>query len=81
MSEPDISAKQTALPNVKPAKPDEKAAADVTINEGLSKIFEAGEALTPEQVDALAEQAKTAAKQSQDAHDNKNAQLDTAKDR
>ncbi len=80
MTEPDTSAKNPAAPSAKPADHDEKAPADVTISEGLSKIFEAGEALTPEQVDALAEQAKTAAKQSQEARDNKNAQLDTPKD-
>lgn len=81
MTQPDISAKNAAKGDVSPVEPDVKAPADVTISEGLDKIFEAGEALTSEQVDAMAEQAKAAAKQSQDARDDKHAQLDTSKDR
>jgi hypothetical protein len=44
---------------------------EVTINEGLAKINEAEEALTPEQVDAMAEKAKQAAKDSQAERENK----------
>ncbi|MEA9391372.1 hypothetical protein SJI19_12600 [Acerihabitans sp. TG2] len=81
MTEPDISAKNAAKGDVKPTAQHEKAPAEVTVSEGLHKIFEADAALTPEQVDAMAEQAKAAAKQSQDARDDKQAQLDTTKDR
>ncbi len=76
MSEP----KTAGVTDPKPATVDGKKPEDVTISEGLSKIFEAGEELTPEQIDAMAEQSKNAAKQSQDARDNKNAQIESGKD-
>jgi len=54
----------------KPTAPAEKKPEDVTVSEGLAKILEADALLTPEQEDALAEKAKQAAKESQDAHNN-----------
>lgn len=75
MTEP-TAAGQPASPTAAPA---ETPAAEVTISEGLSKIFAAGELLTEAQVNEMAEQAKAAAKQSQETRDNKNAQLDSAK--
>ncbi|NDL64044.1 hypothetical protein [Acerihabitans arboris] len=65
----------------KPQSADAQKPGDVTISQGLGKLFEAGEELTEEQTDAMAEQAKAAAKKSQAERDNKNEQIASGKDK
>ncbi|TCV93006.1 hypothetical protein [Biostraticola tofi] len=52
---------------------------DVTLDEGLAKVLEAGEQLSEEHVDAMAEQAKEAARKNEQAVQAKHEQLDNSR--
>lgn len=73
--------KTDAATDVKTKTADGQKPGDVTISQGLGKLFEAGEELTEEQTDAMAEQARAAAKSSQTERDNKNAQIESHTDK
>lgn len=54
-----------------PNQTHDKKPEDVTISEGLGKLYEAAELIPEDEIDRLAEEAKAAARQSQQEHDAK----------
>ncbi|HEY0209768.1 hypothetical protein [Acerihabitans sp.] len=75
------NAKTDASTDGKPQGAEGQKPEDVTISQGLGKLFEAEEALTDEQTDAMAEKARAAAKDSQAERDDKNAQIASSTDK
>lgn len=65
-------AKADALTGGKPIAAEDQKPEEVTISQGLGKLFEAEEELTDEQTDAMAEKARTAAENSRAERDRKN---------
>ncbi|WP_410013852.1 hypothetical protein [Sodalis sp. C49] len=77
MTDPKTDAVKTGESNAGEGQKPE----DVTISQGLGKLFEAEEELTDEQTDAMAEKARAAAKDSRAERDNKNAQIASGNDK